>query len=100
VAVRKTKGGAGYEVELDTGHRLWAFDNFKTNEEGERFFDILPKSVGKMGVFLTEPSKKTDSKNRPWMNITGLIQLGEREWDDGLPVLRRDKPDEYKGREF
>jgi hypothetical protein len=96
VAVKKTKTGAGVEVELEGGKRLYCFDNRKMGEDGEKLFDVLLGAVGKEAIFLTAVNKTKDK--REFTNIVGCVQLGEREWtDEGIPVLRRDPPSREPG---
>lgn len=82
--VKRTGGqGKGIEVTLDTGHRMYTFDNRKMDEDGTRLFDILLKSAGKEVIFTTKLEKN-------YMHIDQVIKIGDREWEDGVPVLRRE----------
>jgi RecT family len=89
-AVKPTPSGKGLEVTLDTGVKLYAFDNRKMGEDGEKLLDLLVKeATGKTCIFVTD--KKRTKDNREFLNIKTALQIGEREWDeDGIPILRRD----------
>lgn len=90
-SVQKTKSGKGLEVTLDTGAKLYAFDNRKMGEDGEKMLDLLATATGKECIFATQKNKTTEG--REFTNIVGLLQMGEREWDEGgMPILRRDPP--------
>jgi hypothetical protein len=98
VAVSWTKTKAGLEVTLDTGKKLYCFDNRKMGEDGEKLFDVLLKAQGKMAIFLTMKNK-TKGGNE-FTNIIGCVQLGDREWlEDGTPVIQRDPPSREPGDE-
>jgi hypothetical protein len=83
-SVRWTKEGKGLVVELDTGHKMYTFRDSKMDEDGTKLFDILLNAVGQMAIF----EVKHDAKGY-WI-IDKVIQIGSREWDDGVPVLRRE----------
>ena len=91
-AVKWTPSGKGLEVTLDTGMKLYCFDNMKMGEDGEKLLDVLVKeAVGKECVFETKKAKTKD--NREFVQISKALRIGEREWDeDGVPILRRDPP--------
>jgi len=81
---RRTSGGKGVEVILDTGHRMFTFHNSKMDEKGTRLFDLLMGGVGKMLICSTHMEKN-------YFHIDRVYQLGSSEWDEeGIPVLRRD----------
>jgi len=81
---RRTSGGKGVEVILDTGHRMFTFHNTKMDEKGTRLFDLLMGGVGKMLICSTHMEKN-------YFHIDRVYQLGSSEWDEeGIPVLRRD----------
>jgi hypothetical protein len=83
-SVRWTKEGKGLVVELDTGHKMYTFRDSKMDEDGTKLFDILLNAVGQMAIF----EVKHDAKGY-WI-IDKVIQIGSLEWDDGVPVLRRE----------
>jgi RecT family len=91
-AVKWTPSGKGLEVILDTGAKLYAFDNRKMGEDGEKLLDLLVKeAVGKTCVFATVKNKTKEG--REYIQIKAALQIGDREWDEeGLPILRRDLP--------
>lgn len=88
--VQRTPSGKGVEVTLDTGAKLYAFDNRKMGEDGEKLLDLLlADATGKECIF--ETVKKLTKEKHPFTNIVGLLQMGEREWDEqGVPILRRE----------
>jgi hypothetical protein len=83
-SVRWTKEGKGLVVELDTGHKMYTFRDSKMDEDGTKLFDILLNAVGQMAIF----EVKHDAKGY-WI-IDKVVQIGSREWEDGVPVLRRE----------
>lgn len=91
-AVKWTPSGKGLEVTLDTGMKLYCFDNMKMGEDGEKLLDVLVKeAVGKECVFETKKAKTKD--NREFVQISKALRIGDREWgEDGVPILRRDPP--------
>jgi hypothetical protein len=95
--VKWTTNGKGLEVTLESGKRLYCFDNRKMGEDGERLQDLLLNGAGKTAIFETKESKAKDG--RTFTNITGLVQLGDREWEDGVPVVRREAPTREPGEE-
>lgn len=89
-SVKWTKSGSGIEVTLDTGKKLYAFDNRKMGEDGEKLLDLLLTGVGKIAIFVTKENETKDK--RKFTNIVALLKLGSREWlEDGTPVIRRER---------
>ena len=88
--VRWTSNSKGLAVTMDTGHKLYCFENHKLGEAKEETFNLLLNGIGKLAIFQTKMKKGGDGKD--YMNITAILQLGDREWlEDGTPVLRRNR---------
>ena len=91
-AVKWTPSGKGLEITLDTGAKLYAFDNRKMGEDGEKLLDLIAKeATGRECIFMM--TKNKTKGGREFTNVITALQIGEREWDEqGVPILRRDPP--------